>query len=195
MIKNVYFLLMLLGGLAFSMTSCEAFRPIQQSGSLPDYKEDRPSNRRTPDTRNEDLPNPVSDSDRSQLRKEIIRYASKFEGVKYKYAGSDPKTGFDCSGFTCYVMKKFNLDVGRTSSVQATRGRRIRKDDARAGDLIFFSKNGSRGKISHVGLVAANGGDGLSVIHCTTSRGVVKENISRSSYWTPKYRFVRQVVD
>lgn len=129
----------------------------------------------------------------STLRKDIRRYARRYKGSRYKYAGADPK-GFDCSGFTSYVLKKFDVKVSRSSKVQATEGRKISLRRARPGDLLFFSKSG-RGKPSHVALVIDNRSDGLIVVHSTTSRGVIEENISQSTYWKPKLLFARDVID
>ena len=53
---------------------------------------------------------------------------------------------------------------------------------AKAGDLVFFRKSG---RVFHVALVVDNQKDGLKVIH-STNRGVVVDNITKSSYWKPK---------
>ena len=46
-----------------------------------------------------------------KLRKDLAQYARQFKGVRYKYAGKTPKTGFDCSGFTSYVYREFDIVV------------------------------------------------------------------------------------
>lgn len=41
----------------------------------------------------------------NDLRSEIVTYALQFVGNRYKYGGTNPNTGVDCSGFTSYVMR------------------------------------------------------------------------------------------
>ncbi len=129
----------------------------------------------------------------STRRTEISDYAKKFVGVKYKYAGQSPSTGFDCSGFTSYVMRGFGVTLSPASAVQATEGRKIPLDRAMPGDLIFFGE--SEKKIQHVALVVKRDKDGITCVHSTTSRGVIVENVSASTYWKPKILFARDVVN
>ncbi len=127
-----------------------------------------------------------------QLRGDIIDYAREFLGSKYKYAGRDPKGGFDCSGFTHYVMKKFDIKLSASSRDQEHQGAKIKVNDAQPGDLIFFRRS-KTGSVFHVAMVVSNDNKGLRVIH-STSRGVVIDNIDQSSYWKPKVSTARNVV-
>ncbi|MCH2081877.1 MAG: C40 family peptidase [Saprospiraceae bacterium] len=117
----------------------------------------------------------------SNLRNSMVDYAKQYIGTKYKSGGIDPK-GFDCSGFTQYVMKKFDYDISRVSGSQEKEGKKVKIKHAKAGDLVFFRKSG---RVFHVALVVDNQKDGLKVIH-STNRGVVVDNITKSSYWKPK---------
>ncbi len=128
-------------------------------------------------------------SDDRQLRKDIVHFAKKQLGRKYKYAGRSPK-GFDCSGFTYFVMKKFDIHLSPSSRAQAKQGKKKLLKFVEAGDLIFFQK---RGRVFHVALVVDNTPEGIKVIH-STSRGVVIDNISKSKYWKPKIGFARDIV-
>jgi len=175
MITNASKLLLLLCSLAFLLGSCTALQPINRS--------EKPSYTRKSTT-----------SGSSSLRRNIANYAKKWKGVKYRYGGKDPK-GFDCSGFTSYVYQKFDVNVTPSSKVQATQGHKVSIGKAQTGDLVFFSKTG-RGSVSHVALVVSNKREeGLVVIHSTSSKGVIVQNISRSSYWKPKMLFARNVLD
>lgn len=123
------------------------------------------------------------------LRQDMTSYARKYKGARYKYGGNGPKS-FDCSGFTCHVLREFNIDLSRTSGEQAKQGRKISLRSAKPGDLIFFGKGR---KVSHVALVTKNTKSGVYVIHSTSSRGVVEENVTNSSYWKSRLLFVRDV--
>jgi len=135
---------------------------------------------------------PKTDTGTASLRRNVVNYGQKFVGTKYHYAGTSPNTGFDCSGFTSYVMKEFNIRVSPASSKQATEGRPVPLDRAQPGDLIFFGEDAKH--IQHVALLVRRSSDGLTCVHSTTSRGVIVENVSKSSYWKPKILFARDVI-
>jgi cell wall-associated NlpC family hydrolase len=83
----------------------------------------------------------------------VIPTAERYIGVRYKWGGTSPITGFDCSGYTQYVFAKHGVRLPRTSRAQASAGDRIVDYRAlRAGDLIMFADNGQA--ISHVAIFA-----------------------------------------
>jgi hypothetical protein len=134
-----------------------------------------------------DLP----DSKEVLLRKEAVDYAKTFLGTKYKLGGTSPRSGFDCSGFTSYVMKQVDIALSRTSQEQENNGDKVRLKKVQPGDLIFYRRT-PLGKVFHVSMVVANKEDGIYVIH-STSRGVVIDNVTKSSYWSPKISSARSV--
>ncbi|HEB62461.1 MAG TPA: NlpC/P60 family protein [Bacteroidetes bacterium] len=174
MIKNVSKLIMLFLSIAFLLVNCSNYDLDKYDANIR-YKGKR------------------NTLERTSIRNGIARHAKKYLGVKYSYAGTSPK-GFDCSGFTSYVLKKFDISLPRSSAAQAQSGRRVVLEKVRPGDLVFFSGN-KKGKISHVALVFDNSKEGIKVIHSTTSRGVIIENISKSKYWRPKIKYAVNVID
>ena len=129
---------------------------------------------------------------RKGKRTKIVNYAKTLKGKRYKYGGRS-KSGFDCSGFTLYVMKKYGVKLNSSSRTQAKQGKKIKLKKAKPGDLVFFSHNGKT--IGHVGMVVKNSHSGLQIIHATSSRGVVLDNISKSKYWKPRLVMARSVLD
>lgn len=125
------------------------------------------------------------------LRTDIINFAQAHIGIHYRHGGTTPK-GFDCSGFTSYVLQYFDVMVSHCSRTQATQGNKISIEDAQPGDLVFFSR-GRRG-ISHVAMVVKSEEGSLYVVHSTCSRGVIVEDILHSDYWRPKIKFIRNVI-
>lgn len=168
--------LMLFIGITFLMTSCDLFKYTNSGSSS--------SSANKPNTNIKDAA--------TIKRNKITTYSKNYVGVKYKYAGKDPK-GFDCSGFTSYVMGKHDVAISSSSKAQATQGKSIAVNKVKPGDLIFFGKKGGK-SVSHVALVVANESDGIYVIHSTSSKGVMVQNISTSSYWKPKILFARDVL-
>lgn len=133
----------------------------------------------------------TSDSRVMQFREWVSGYAQNFTGIRYKYAGRSPQTGFDCSGFTSFCMKEFDISVSASSSTQSQQGERISLDEVLPGDLVFFGK-GSH--IQHVAMVVECSAEGIICVHSTCTRGVIVENINTSKYWAPKILFARDVI-
>lgn len=129
----------------------------------------------------------------AKTRQLLITEAEKHKGVPYKYAGKDPK-GFDCSGFTYYVYGKHNIQLSGSSGAQSKQGKEIPIAKAKNGDLVFFGREGRTGRIQHVGLVYKNNSSGLYMIHSSSKRGIVIDNVTTSSYWKPKLLFARRVL-
>ena len=70
--------------------------------------------------------------------KELIEYAKKFLGIPYKFGGTSPSTGFDCSGFVQYVYKNcLGINIRRTTKEQINDGFEVKKEDLLPGDLVF----------------------------------------------------------
>lgn len=135
----------------------------------------------------------LSAAERQEIRNHITGIAKRYLGTRYVWGGKTPR-GFDCSGFTRYVMKQFEIGLSGSSRYQARQGEAIDWKEAKTGDLIFFSRNGKGGRVTHVALVVSNGSEGLHVIHAT-SRGIVVDNIEESSYWMPKLLYARNIID
>ena len=162
----------------FILSACNALRPAESG--IPQPRKPQGSNTRTNTSRTV-----------SSLRTDVIRTARKYQGIKYKYGGSTPK-GFDCSGFTSYVLLKNKVDLQRTSKEQSKEGKKIRVKTAQPGDFLFF---GSKGKVSHVAIITQNDAKGLKVIHSTSSKGVIEQNITYSDYWQSRLLFARKILD
>ncbi|MBN2244232.1 MAG: C40 family peptidase [Candidatus Aminicenantes bacterium] len=87
----------------------------------------------------------------SKIREKIMERARRYIGIPYKWGGTSPDEGFDCSGLTRAVYQLEGLDLPRTSKAQFSSGTAVRLKDIKRGDLVFFSSPG-RGDISHVGI-------------------------------------------
>jgi lipoprotein Spr len=84
------------------------------------------------------------------------------------------------------------LSLPRVAASQAQEGEAVEKTDLQKGDLVFFS-HGRR--ISHVGIVESITEEGeVKFIHAATSKGVMVSSLN-DSYWGPKFRFAKRVID
>ena len=99
----------------------------------------------------------------NDLRSEIVTYALQFVGNRYKYGGTNPNTGVDCSGFTSYVMRHAaSVELPHSSGGQSHMGRVVSSSEMRPGDIICYP--------GHVGVYIGSG----QIIHAPTSGDVVK---------------------
>jgi hypothetical protein len=128
------------------------------------------------------------------LRNDIVGYSQNYLGLKYRYAGRAPETGFDCSGFTHFVMGTFGIKLSPSSSQQATQGEPVKLAETLPGDLVFFRRS-ARSRVSHVAMVYSNDEKGIFIIHSTNSRGIVIDNLMESAYWRPKFFKARRVIN
>ena len=69
----------------------------------------------------------------------IYEEAKKYVGTPYVWGGSTPETGFDCSGYVCWVYNQNGYDVGRTTANGLwNKCQHISEAEAKPGDLVFF---------------------------------------------------------
>lgn len=120
----------------------------------------------------------------------LIQYAYSFIGDRYRRGGTGTK-GFDCSGYTMTVFKKFGVKLPHTSAGQGLVGVTVSKQNIKKGDLILFKGRGRRGsRIGHVGIVISEKGEPVRFIHSSTSEGV---RIDRLEFAYYKKRYVKTV--
>ncbi len=124
------------------------------------------------------------------FREKIVAFAKKYIGVKYQWAGTSPK-GFDCSGYIGYIFKNHGINVPRSAAAQKDNAKKLKLIEAFMGDLVFFK---SGGKITHVGLVISKPNEELTMIHASTSKGIIITNVNQSNYWKPKLSGAGRVI-
>ncbi len=113
--------------------------------------------------------------------------ALSLRGTPYRNGGIDPKSGFDCSGFTQYVFSQHGLSLPREVRDQYRSGKEVRPEQLVAGDLLFFSTTAPGA--THVGI--AIGDDAF--IHAPSSTGVVRVERLSASYWSQRFLGARRV--
>lgn len=130
-------------------------------------------------------------TDTTNLRTEIVADAKTYVRTRYRYASTNPNKGFDCSGFSSFILNKYGFSIPRSTTNQATLGKKISLHEVQEGDLVFFGK---RKRVSHVAIVVKNDNGNITVVHSTNSKGVIVENINNSPYWKKRVLFARDVV-
>lgn len=115
----------------------------------------------------------------------VIATAKRYIGVPYVWGGESP-SGFDCSGFTQYVLSKNGISIPRVTTDQYRTGTAVSRSNLKVGDLVFFTtyKPGP----SHVGFYMGDG----KFIHASSSKGVTISSLD-SSYYSGRYIGAKRV--
>ena len=107
----------------------------------------------------------------------IYKEAQKYVGTSYVWGGSTPETGFDCSGYVCWVYNQNGYNVGRTTANGLwNKSQHISEAEAKPGDLVFFEGTYDTPGKSHVGIYLGNG-------MMVSAGDPIKYANIHSSYW------------
>lgn len=118
---------------------------------------------------------------------ELAQAALNYLGVRYRFGGTSPSSGFDCSGLIHYIANKhLGMEIPRVAASQAQLGTAVKRSELQPGDLVFFNTRGARN--SHVGVYLGNN----EFVHAPRSGAVVRvEKIS--SYWDKRWNGARRL--
>ena len=107
----------------------------------------------------------------------IYKEAQKYVGTPYVWGGSTPETGFDCSGYVCWVYNQNGYNVGRTTANGLwNKCQHISEAEAKPGDLVFFKGTYDTPGMSHTGIYLGNG-------MMVSAGDPIKYANIHSSYW------------
>ena len=120
--------------------------------------------------------------------KTVLQKALTLLGTPYRWGGTSPEKGFDCSGLVSYVFRNsLGIELPRVSRDQAQTGELVQdKSKLNVGDLVFF---GRRGRVDHVGIYVGEG----RFVHAPSSGKDVMVSDLDSGYWSRKYMQARRV--
>jgi len=122
-----------------------------------------------PSTRSRPTSWPVSSAGRAAAARRVVPEGERYIGVPYKWGGTSPRSGFDCSGFVQYLYGSQGVELPRTSRQMAGAGIAVTAAvrSLEIGDLMLFAQNGT---INHVALYAGDG----RILHSSSSGGGVR---------------------
>ena len=118
----------------------------------------------------------------------LLRRALALLGTPYRWGGTTPDGGFDCSGLVGYVFRTaLGIELPRVSREMATSGELISDRAAlTAGDLVFFGKSG---RVDHVGIYVGQG----NFLHAPRTGRDVTVSTLATGYWGSKFLQARRV--
>jgi len=109
-------------------------------------------------------------------------------GIHYRYGGSSPEQGFDCSGLVSYVFEHaWGVSLPRSTAGQRSLGRAVKRTQLQPGDLVFY--NTRNRPYSHVGIYL---GDGIFVHAPRRGQRVRLENVD-NPYWRARFDGARRL--
>ena len=109
--------------------------------------------------------------------------ATRYIGYPYVWGGSSPATSFDCSGYICWVYTQSGVyHLSRTTAQGIfDQCAVVSREEAKPGDLVFFTGTYDTPGVSHVGIYVGEDGDGSPVmLHCGDPIQYAKLD---TSYW------------
>lgn len=109
-------------------------------------------------------------------------------GIHYRYGGSSPAEGFDCSGLVAHVFERaWGISIPRSTAGQRSVGHAVKRGSLQPGDLVFY--NTRNRPYSHVGIYL---GDGIFVHAPRPGQRVRIENMD-NSYWRARFNGARRL--
>lgn len=113
----------------------------------------------------------------------VVAIAMRYLGIPYRWGGSSPSGGFDCSGFIMYVYAQVGVSLPHNAAMQYGYGSPVSKENLQPGDLVFFDGLG------HNGLYIGGG----QFIHAPHSGDVVKISSLNDSWYLAKWVGARRL--
>ena len=130
----------------------------------------------------------IDSSDWSGMVREVLMSALSLTGIKYKYGGGSPETGFDCSGFVRYVFQQAaSLTLPHSARALSQLGQAIPMEQLKPGDLVFFDT--LKSTFSHVGIYLG----GSRFIHAPSAGGGINVVNMNDAYWAKRFNGARRL--
>ena len=119
----------------------------------------------------------------SGIRKSLVSTAESYIGIPYRWGGTSPATGFDCSGLTQAVYRLNGMSIPRSSKDQFAKGTPVSRNRLKGGDLLFFA-TGSGNAINHVAIYIGGG----IFIHAPRSGQLIRRDNLNTQIWSRQFK-------
>ena len=117
---------------------------------------------------------------------EVMMYAMSLIGIGYKFGGSNPQAGFDCSGMVNYIYQNaLGVKLPRTARDIAASSTPISKSNLKVGDLVFFNTSGN--DYSHMGIYIGEN----RFVHAPSTNGFIRTESLDSKYFSTRFTSAR----
>jgi cell wall-associated NlpC family hydrolase len=117
-------------------------------------------------------------------------FAMALMDSNYHFGGSNPESGFDCSGMVSYIFQQaIGLKLPHSAAQMAKEGREVGLSRLSPGDLVFFNTNGR--SFSHVGIYIGDN----RFIHAPGQDGKIKISNLKSVYFQKHLESARTILN
>ena len=132
---------------------------------------------------------PAEDAEEEEGRAQtLLKRGLALLGTPYRWGGTSPESGFDCSGLVGYVFRTaLGIELPRISRDMARDGEQVERTSLVPGDLVFFGRRGRR--VDHVGIYI---GEGRFLHAPRTGRDVTVSDLD-TGYWSRRFLQARRV--
>lgn len=121
-------------------------------------------------------------------RERPLVHAMQALGVKYRYGGRSPETGFDCSGLVAHIFERaWGVLLPPSTEALSKVGKAVRRKDLEPGDLVFY--NTRNRPYSHVGIYLGDG----RFVHAPRAGTTVRVESLDTSYWQARFNGARRL--
>jgi cell wall-associated NlpC family hydrolase len=118
--------------------------------------------------------------------REVVMFAMALMDSDYHFGGSNPESGFDCSGMVSYIFQRaIGLKLPHSAAQMAKQGREVSLSKLSPGDLVFFNTRGW--PFSHVGIYVGDS----RFIHAPGQDGKIKISNLKSVYYQKRLEAAR----
>jgi cell wall-associated NlpC family hydrolase len=125
----------------------------------------------------------------ASARADVVVQALSLLGTPYRFGGSSPDAGFDCSGLVRHVFASvLDWELPRRSEEISGVGQPVTRTELQPGDLVFF--NTLRRAFSHVAIYIGEG----RFVHAPAKNGQVRIEGLDDRYWASRFNGARRVI-
>lgn len=185
----------------FGILAVESYADNQTDQNvIDDYTSQLTSNIENPTSAFLNLDEPLRETissynaiDGNSLVCQIIDYAKNYLGRPYRSGAKGPRA-FDCSGFTSFIFRNFDISLSPSSRAQYTQGEQIDLNEVRPGDLLFFGGRRGGGTVGHVAMAVEVSDNGtIKFIHAA-QRGICYDTYPDGGYYSKRFIGARRVI-
>jgi cell wall-associated NlpC family hydrolase len=134
----------------------------------------------------------LANSNSVLTRSGVVTFSEKYLGAPYRTGGTNPKKGFDCSGFVRFVFNNFHIILPHSSRAYESIGKPLKPEEFRIGDILVFYGFKDSTRIGHVGIICEANGMKSKFIHSSSGvvRGVIISSLGLEMYTRRFYKCI-----
>ena len=121
--------------------------------------------------------------------REVVMYAFSLIDIGYRFGGSNPESGLDCSGMVSYLYERVTgARLPHNAREIAGLARPVDRSALRPGDLVFFNTRNQ--PYSHVGIFVGDG----RFVHAPSHNGKIQLSSLADRYYAHRFESARTLL-